>query len=378
MHQILTLFSLWTLFSIDLLGLALYPSYLAIPLLLVKSKLKYPKSMIILILGFFLLSLMAITTKIHLALDFVRGLVMISYFLYLKTFLKRDKIFDIIDISVTILVIYGCFQYIAFLTGHQEYGLWLHKQIGNDLYGGPYDNRSGILRVSSLTFEPSYFAFTCGIYLFITKRKLVRLICLLGYFISFSLISLYGALGVIGFCLWKKILKMNLFSYMLLIFFAHVFFVYTYYSNVVDLEIGPTFAARYAGLLKYLQSSIVELIIGVSDIGSEMVTVKRPFSNISSLVVNFGIVGVLAYTHFLSKIGRKNDMAALAIYLYGFNYYYLTGWPSFVIFLYMIYANEKSTGFSNHTLLQFRKNYPESTDLNQRTNLSSSRNNLHR
>lgn len=378
MHKILALFSLWTLFSIDLPGLALYPSYLAIPLLLFKSKLKYPKSIIILILGFFLLSLMAITTKIHLAADFVRGLVMVSYFLYLKTFLKKEKIFNVIDISVTILVIYGCFQYIAFLTGHGEYGAWLHNKIGDAQYGGPYDVRSGIPRVASLTSEPSYFAFTVGIYFFITKKKLVKLLCIIGYFISFSLISIYGALGAIGFYLCKKILRINLFIYMILIFLVHIIFVYSYYATVAELDIGGTFSARYAGLMRYLQSSNVELIIGVPDTGTEISTIRRPFSNISSLVVNFGIMGILAYTYFLSKAGKKNNMAALSIYLYGFNYYYLTGWPSFVVFLYMIYIDGKSTSIRDRTLLQFRKDHSAIAQLNQGTNLSSSGNNLHR
>ena len=43
----------------------------------------------------------------------------------------------------------------------------------------------------------------------------------------------------------------------------------------------------------------------------------------------------------MSRLGRKNDMAALALYLYGFNFYYLTGWPPYVVFIYMIYIESE-------------------------------------
>ncbi|MCT7977396.1 hypothetical protein [Laspinema olomoucense] len=376
MHKILSLLSLWTLFSIDFLGFSLYPSYLPILLLLFKIKIKYTKSIKIFIVCFLSLSLIAIVTKLHLIVDVVRAIVMVCYFIYLKNFFTKDKIFDITDISVGILVAYGCFQYIAFLTGYGEYGAWLHNQIGYEGLGGPYDARGGIPRVSSLTSEPSYFAFTVGIYLFITKKILVKVLCIIGYFISFSFISIYGALGLIGFYILHKLLKIDLFLYMILIFIVQVLFVYTYYANLAYIE---TFTARYTGLSEYLASSnIVELLIGIPDTAGQIITIKRPYSNISSLVVNFGIIGLIAYLYFIAKIGKKNNMAALAMYLYSFNYYYLTGWPSFVVFLYMIYIDGKSTSISNRTLLQFRKDHSAITQLNQRTNLSSSRNNLHR
>lgn len=34
-------------------------------------------------------------------------------------------------------------------------------------------------------------------------------------------------------------------------------------------------------------------------------------------------------------------MAALALYLYSFNFYYLTGWPPYAVFIYMIYLDLK-------------------------------------
>ncbi|MBD2424581.1 hypothetical protein [Phormidium sp. FACHB-1136] len=366
MHQTLLLFSLWTIFSINVFGLAFYPSFLAILFLLLRKKLKYPKKIILLIIGFLGLSIIAILLKPYLFIDLIRFIILFLYFLYLKAFCSEEKLHQVIDVSVAILVIYGVFQYIAIITGNIGYATGLFEQIGASGQGGAYDTRGGILRVASLTSEPSYFAFTVGVYFFITKKTIIKFLCIIGYIISFSYISIYAALGITGFLLWKKLLKLNLFSYMLFVFFIHTIFVYTYYQSIVALDIGGTFSARYGGLDWYLRSSAPEMFLGVFNVPEE-VTIRRGFSNISSLVVNFGLLGFLGYCYFLSKLGRFNNVAVLAIYLYGFNYYYMTAWPTFIVFIYMIYVNGKSISVRNYPMLQFRKDYSESSMLSERT-----------
>jgi len=390
MHQILALFSLWTLFSIELFGMALYIPYIAIPAILFKSReshkfLVYPKYLIVILVLIPLFFLIPLITKLYLFKDIIKIILMFLYFIYLRNFIGKKNIFKIIDLSILILVIYGLLQYIAFLMGYQHYGSWLHSQmevfhpeISQLGLGGAYSMREGFLRVSSLTYEPSFFAFTTGVYFFITKNPLIKALCLLGGWLSFSLISLYSVLGLIIFYVIKLLFKrVNLLLYMIAIFIVQIIFVIVYYSNISGYILN-TFAARYTGLSEFIESTnAVELMTGLYDT-SGSIWIKSPMSNLSSIVVNFGIIGVLLYIYFLSKLGKKNEMAALSIYLYGFNFYYITAWPSFVVFIYMIYIDGKSTNLRNPTLFQFRKDHFASSQLNQKTNLSSSRNNLHR
>jgi len=345
MHQFLALFSLWTMFYMNIAGFGVYLAYLSIPFLITKAKLKYPSYIKIIFALIIFVYFFPVLIKFYLLKDILKILIMVLYFFTLKTFVNKKKIYDVIDISVVILVLYGLFQYIAFNTGNDGYALWLHQRI-IPFHGGlsagtaQWDySRAGVgIRVSSLTQEPSYFAFTVGVYFFITKRVFVKAFCLLGFTLSLSFISMYSFMAIVGFWLAKKIFKVNLLIYMLIVFLIHVIFVQTVY-NLIPEAVLPTFSARYGGLSEWSHSTFIEIITGVYDSGypDGDKHIWFPYSNLSSLAVNFGIIGIFIYSYLLSRLGRKNDMAALALYLYGFNFYYLTGWPPYVVFVYMIY-----------------------------------------
>ena len=96
--------------------------------------------------------------------------------------------------------------------------------------------------------------------------------------------------------------------------------------------------------------NIIELVTGLH-ISSSITEDEKGFyltralSNISSIAVNFGFVGLFLYSYFIAKLGDKNPLPALAIFFYGFNFYYLTGWPIFPVFIYLI-AEEPKHGNS--------------------------------
>jgi hypothetical protein len=381
MHQILALFSLWTIFSIDILGVSFYPSYLLIPLYLLKPN--YPRSVTKIIIIILPVYVFALTSKFYLIADVVKVGIMITYFLYLNSFFDKDKLIKIIDISVIIMVLFGLFQYLSFLSGNNAYASWLHELIGTgkDELGAPFDFRGGILRVASLTREPSYFAFTVGVYFFITKRIFVKLFCILGYILSFSLVSLYAVIGLIGFYFFRYLFrsKFNLLIYTILILLIQILFVMYFIDAYVPDYLYQTFSDRYAGLKEFTSSNnLIEIITGIYGTTlseTDNVAVIRGYSNISSLAVNFGLYGVMIYIYFIHKLGKYNELAALSFFLYGFNFYYLTGWPTFVIFVYLLYAqssSNESSSFGNYPLLQFRKNYYQSTQFSQKSDFSSS------
>jgi uncharacterized membrane protein YuzA (DUF378 family) len=363
MHELLALFSLWSLFSVDFVGIPIYPSYFVIPLLLLNKKyIKSINKFIFLILPLYSIS---VITKPYLIGDVFKITFMLGYLVYVHSYFERKRLLDIIDISVCIMVAYGLFQYLLITFGQEDPAVWLHSTIGTEGFGGAYDVRDGNLRVASFTKEPSYFAFTVGVYIFITNRYWVRVACLIGAFLSLSLISWYAVFGITAFYILNRYLNLRVFFYLLIVTATHVFFVAFLYEFIPP-NLAPTFDDRYAGLHYMLSSSnLLDLLTGASNVkGREVDTITRGFSNISSLSVNFGIMGLLAYNLFIDQLGKYNKLASIAFFMYCFNFYYLTGWPSYVIFIYLIFTNEAendSSCVSDYSLFQFRKNNQEST-----------------
>ena len=128
MHEILALFSLWTMFSIDISGFSFYPSYILIPLWILKPK--YPKGLNKIILTILPLYLFAIISKPHLIGDLIKLTMMIGYFLYINSFFDRKKLLNIIDLSISIMVLFGLFQYLSLIFGYVDYAIWLHQLVG--------------------------------------------------------------------------------------------------------------------------------------------------------------------------------------------------------------------------------------------------------
>ncbi|BAY25577.1 hypothetical protein NIES2100_53830 [Calothrix sp. NIES-2100] len=376
MHQVLALLSLWTLFSIDILGVSFYPSYLLIPLYIFKPN--YPRYVTRIIIIVIPVYVFALASKFYLIADVVKLGIMIGYFLYLNSFFDKDKLLKIIDISVIILVLFGLSQYLSFLAGNQAYVTWLHDFIGTgkEELGAAFDFRGGILRVASFTREPSYFAFTVGVYFFITKKILIKLVCVMGFILSFSLVSLYAVIGLIGFYCFRYLFKSkySLLVYTMLIVLIQILFVKYFLDAYVPDYLYQTFSDRYSGLKEFTNSNnLIEILTGIygttlSDIDN--VSIVRGYSNISSLAVNFGLYGIVVYIYFIHKLGKYNELAALSFFLYGFNFYYLTAWPTYVIFVYLLYA--QSSSFSDYPLLQFRENYYQNTEFSEKSDLSSS------
>jgi hypothetical protein len=338
MHELLAVFSLWSLFSIDVAGFPLYPSYLAIPFLYKYKYLKGINKFSLLIAPFYAVS---IISKPYIISDVFKIVFMIGYLIYLNSNFKRERLLLVIDISIFIMVGYGMFQYICFSFDQIDAGTWLHGLIGTEGFGGAYDVRNGNLRVASLTKEPSYFAFTTGIYFFITKRRFTKIVCSIGFLLSLSLVSWYAVISIFIFYLLNRYLSLRLFFYLLVITLLHLAFVLFFYE-LVPPDLSGTFDDRYAGLHYLLSSSnSIDILTGASSIKDQSVNnITRALSNISSLSVNFGVLGLLAYSLFFDKLGKYNKLASLAFFLYSFNFYYLTGWPSYVIFLYLIITNE--------------------------------------
>jgi putative inorganic carbon (hco3(-)) transporter len=372
LHKLLLLFSPWVIFALTIQfstlrvslaymrGFVVSIPYLLVPLLLLKPHTivrHFPRCVATFLLFAIPTYLFGVITRPYLATDALRIFVfMVPFFLYLHFFLDRAEIATLTDIAMVMMVGYGLFQYLAYMAGHPEYSTWLHVQLGfQQDYGIFPDSRISLLgvRVSSLALEPSYFAYIVGVYFFVTQRPWVRGIMLLGYALSFSLVSLYAVVGIGGYLLFKKLWRWDYapWVYMLIIFAVHILLRTTLFAErpyplAVFEQAAGSIDFRYAGLDRYLAAdSPVDWLIGVQDIATRNETnfvVTRAPCNISSILVDFGLVGVGLYTWLLYRVSRQNELAALAFFFYGFNTFYLVEWPIVVVCLYLIYHHQMS------------------------------------
>lgn len=356
MQDFLLLTSMWTLFGLNIYGFAFYPTYLLVLFYLFrKAILRVPRSLLIVIVTVTLLIGIPVMFRPRLLTDWMRWIFLVLLFIRVMTYSKNriGRLYTVIDWSIGILVIYGIFQYLSVIFGFPERAAWLANivhQFSGLSAGAPFDLRDN-LRVASLTQEPSYFAFTVGIYFFITQRKLVKRLCIIGSIISFSQITIYATLGLLFYYVLRQMFRVKLLVFLLLIVAINLFFAKFLYEKLPE-DVALRLYPRYVSLVWFAQkANPVEVIVGLSelpdssDLGNIVgapfqpneIWVSRGLSNIGSLFVNFGLLGMVVYCACLAQLGRYNQYAALALFLYGFNFYYLTAWPSFVIFAYMIY-----------------------------------------
>ena len=361
MIELLLLISTWTLFGLNVYGFAFYPTYLIAPLVLFrKIKIRYPRAVPIVIAIVSMLHGISMLYRPSLLTDWVRWMFMILLFAGIMAYGENriERLYSMIDWSVSILAIYGIFQYLIVLFGFPDNALWLANtvnQFSGLATGAPLDFRDN-LRVASLTLEPSYFAFTVGIYYFITRRKLVKKLCIIGGLVSFSQITVYALIGLLFYYLLHRMFRMKLIVFLLLVVAINLIFSKYIYPQLPE-DVTIRFYPRYVSLVWFTQmANPVEYIFGlqtiptISDLdfihGADFFNrfsptedwVGKGLSNIGSLIVNFGLLGVVAYCIFFAELGRYNQFAALALFLYGFNFYYLTAWPSYVIYSYMVYV----------------------------------------
>lgn len=282
--------------------------------------------------------------KGFLLVDLLKISVMVSVIYYLVDYLRRYPDFDwrrLLDASLLILVGYGLFQYVTILSGNEAWAVRLHDLFGYEGTGGPYDTRGGILRVASLTREPSYFAFAVGIYAFVTRSILVRAVCVLGAVISFSLITFYAWFGVGVFVVFSRLFRVGFLPFAFGMAGLHLL-VSLNLSAWVPETLLPTFEARYDALIYAISRfNAVEWIVGSWSVGlDDPATLYRPYSNIASVLLLFGVLGLVIYAVLFDLLRKRSryPLAVVAMFLFGFNYYYLTAWPIVVVFFAVLFA----------------------------------------
>lgn len=278
---------------------------------------------------FVFLAIMAVATlrRPELAPDLLKAIMLMLYIAAIRFCIETNEInfWRWLDFSILVLVFYGVIQYVGYLTGRDVFVYGLHDLAGYEGFGGPIDFRGGIARVSSLTKEPSHFAYIVGIYLFVTKTFLIRVACVVGLALSFSLITVYVAIGISLYWLLSKV-RYGYVLFALIITTAHVALASNMY--IVDDMFLPTFVSRYAGISYLLEhGTLFDWVFGVSWIPDE-IDLARPSSNTGSVLLQFGLLGwgILLWVAFRFT---KNGFAYASIVwiLFSFNYYYFTAWP---------------------------------------------------
>ncbi len=333
----------FSLFSIKVMGFELYPQYLFFPLgfILILSRLCKGRTFFLtrsslIFISFLFLLVSSVLTRLYLFADLFKIIIMLVSFWGISYSARKDfKTFSkIVDVSICVLVLYGLFQYIMVLFGKTSAASWLHEVIGYEGHGGPVDSRGGVTRVASLTKEPSYFAFIVGIYFFITKKNLVKVACAIGMLISFSLITIYSVSGI-AFYRFCKFLKIKPIYIFFIIVAVHILFVLLYFEIIPEILL-PTFEERYAGIVYLISDgSLLAWLFGAFQITSDSpVNLVHPYSNIGSILLIYGVIGMTLYLFFFDSIAKKcrYPYAVYALFLFGINFYYLTAWPIILIF----------------------------------------------
>lgn len=332
----------FSIFSINICGLEFYILYAVFPLgllLLVKRFRTHPAIMIDgparLLLIFTVIILLNAIIKPFLAVDLVKIFVLIVVFYSVYDWIQHDHemILRTLDWSIVVLVLYGIYQYLAVLFGCPDIANWLHKTVISNGDFRSFGLRNNMIRVASLTREPSYFTFIVGVYYFITKDKFIKFVCLVGLALSFSIITVYAIIGML-FYKGLRFVKVRFFYIGLLVVLAHLI-VCSYFLNATSI-FKETFEVRYAGLLYLLdQHNLLEWLIGSYKItANSSVFLTRPFSNIGSVLLLFGFIGLIVYLYFFDLLEKESLYPACvaAIFFFGFNYYYLTAWPIIIIY----------------------------------------------
>jgi hypothetical protein len=253
-----------SLLSVTLGGFEFYPGFLMMPLgimeLTLRAKERRPSLALSIRIGVGLFALMILiqaTGKLFVAKDLLK----LAFFIFLYQsllFAKNRMKIDverIINYSILILVLGGIVQIALALSGRRDLAQAFHLMLHPDSYGGVDSRGFGFIdtfRVASLTLEPSYFAFTSSIFILLTNQNWVRFLCAVGIFISCSLITIYGWLGILIYFVVRRLTISSYFFYIGSLGF-HFWFIKTIY-DIVPEQFFPTFLDRYAGLVEVYKS----------------------------------------------------------------------------------------------------------------------------
>lgn len=340
-----------TIFSQKLGGFEIYPAIVFFPIGVYESLHFYKISskkysrVLLELMCFVLVVFVSSLTKPYLLVDLFKLFYMGMLYQAL-VFLNRKKLIEVQKIfvfSLSVLVIYGCLEFLGFAFGFGGIFSSIHNLLSKGV-GTPFDIRGGIPRVASLTWEPSYFAFTVGISFFLVQKRWQKVLCGLGVLVSFSLITAYAMMGVLVFVIWKKF-RLSAFSFLMMIVLVHIVFVFSFLEQIPAL-VFETFRDRYGALAEIKSFGWVEFLFGGFDVSpNSEAYLYRPLSNIGSVVYLFGFWGVLFYVRFFSYLEEhsKYAYAAIAMFLYMFNYYYLTSWPIIVFMIFLMLNQEKES-----------------------------------
>lgn len=321
----------FSLISLNFHGHALYPSFVLIPfgLYLITAqghRIHFDgscKVALLLLLTIFASSLIRNESQANL-LKYCLG---IFFILAIRRIIhdSPNLFWHTLDCAMATLVVFGAMQFAAHFNDQPTLVHILHDVIGYKGFGGPIDFRGGIVRVASLTKEPSYFAYATGIYIFLTHNPAVRILCVFGLLISFSLISLVFLIGLAAWWIWSKA-GLGFLSFACSVSLAH--FAFAYNIEMINETLAPTFHERYKAIVYMLhESSWHDWLLGVAEpLGS--LYLYGAMSNLGSALVELGLTGwaliILAGSIFVAN-GHAN--AAAAWFLFSFNFHYLTSWP---------------------------------------------------
>jgi len=249
----------------------------------------------------------------------------VIFFLYLlkhmQTANSAEMIIKIARLGIIIFVIYGFVEYIGyFITGHSI------DVISNRITGVDYEysktqliTLGGIIipRIKSLTSEPSVFGFSVLPFaiLFYYMKDKIYILLLIAALLSTSTGVVIGILifAIIEAVLFRKIIKLGIILMAVIAFISIVdisiiydFYRFTYLKLSLQHVSGINrFENLYNSLAFFFNSDVSHFLFGY---GFGYI---RSVDGFSTLLVNIGLVGFLAYTAFftypLTKLKYDSD-----------------------------------------------------------------------
>lgn len=255
-----------------------------------------------------------------------------------------------LDTAIMILALFGIFQMLSYLTGNPDNVAFFHNLFENTKYGGAIDFRGGTVRVSSLTWEPSYltpvstiiFAARCMLSIAYKIDKIPVLsdflyaCCLV---LSGSQISMLTVLA----CLLSFTFKRNRYALIVSLLLLNGYdILISFFTPIQDwIEMS----SRFELITEWLSSGgVYSLLFGFSP---DLLT--RFFSFGGSILYISGLFGLVAYTIFIVFICSRLNIKILPFFIIAIvsmsSWSPWTFWPPLPLFLGIIIASDHIFGF---------------------------------
>tara|TARA_Y100001958_G_scaffold98184_1_gene67825 strand:- start:13498 stop:14613 length:1116 start_codon:yes stop_codon:yes gene_type:complete len=217
----------------------------------------------------------------------------IVYFLFLQSYLKKNKLSTIIfaiNLSLSVHISFFLIQFIYFLvTGdHLDFIVGITGEVTRNI------NNLSIIRSSGLFIEPQNYSFFILALIFLKYHlspnyyDSISLISLLTVILSFSLFGIIGAI-VFYFLIFRKVVSKWLIIPILVVgfYYTYDYYFFIYETRITSLSDDGSFLARFSEPFFKLFTEINYLLLGkgFGVIGTDF----SELSTLLSILTSFGL-----------------------------------------------------------------------------------------